>query len=302
MTAPGLCLLLVGLAGSAVPTPGGAAAPRVAPGAAPQRIVALAPSAAEILFALGVAPRVVAVSDFAAGLPEAAGKPRVGGFTPDVERILALRPDLAVVSRDGTDRASAERLASLGVPVVVTEGTSLAGVRQDVVRVGEAVGEEAAARRLAARMLQREEAARARALRRPGAPPRVAVVIWPDPPILAGPSSFLGDLLRAANARNCVPDETGEWPRISPETLLAWNPDVVVRPETRENAAAFRTAFASVQPWSRLSAVREGRVVGLPGDWLERPGPRLVDALEALVDRLDRLASATTASGAEPGR
>ena len=74
--------------------------------APPRRIVALAPSAAEILFALGAAPRVVGVSDFARDLPAAAGKTRLGGFAPDLERVVALAPDLVVVSRDGTDRAA----------------------------------------------------------------------------------------------------------------------------------------------------------------------------------------------------
>ena len=73
----------------------------------PHRVVALAPSAAEIVYALGAADRVVGVSDFAADLPESKGKTLVGGFSPDLERIAALKPDLAVVSRDGTDRRAA---------------------------------------------------------------------------------------------------------------------------------------------------------------------------------------------------
>jgi iron complex transport system substrate-binding protein len=257
----------------------------------PRRVVALAPSAAEILYALGVAERVVGVSDFAADLPGSRGKVRLGGFSPDLERIASLRPDLAVVSRDGTDRRAAERLAALGVPVVVTDATSLAGVWEDVRRVGRAVGRSAEAERLVAGMERRVAAAEARAPAREGGPRRRALaVIWPEPPVVAGRGTFVGDLLERAGLANVVPASAGEWPRVAHETLVSWGPDLVVRPDTAENRTAFDAAFGPASRWRLLPAVRDGRVVVLPGEWLERPGPRLVDALEALVEALRKAA------------
>ena len=261
-----------------------AATPAVASG---QRIVALAPSAAEIVYALGAAERVVGVSDFAADLPESRGKVRLGGFAPDLERIVALRPDLAVVSRDGTDRRAADRLASLGVRVVVTDATSLAGVFEDIRRVGLALGTTAEAERLVAALEGRASAAQSRSpARRSPVRPSALALIWPDPPVVAGPATFVGDLLVRAGLSNVVPASAGEWPRVSHETLVAWSPRVLVRPETAENGAAFQAAFAPGSRWRLLPAVRKGRVIVLPGAWLERPGPRLVDALEALVEKL----------------
>ncbi len=262
-----------------------AAAARAA--ASPQRIVALAPSAAEIVYALGAAERVVGVSDFAADLPESRGKVKLGGFAPDLERIVALRPDLAVVSRDGTDRRAADRLASLGIRVVVTDASSLAGVFEDILRVGSALGASVEAARLVAGLEGRASAAQARATaRRSSGRPSALALIWPDPPVVAGPSTFVGDLIARAGLSNVVPASAGEWPRVSHETLVVWNPRVVVRPETVENGAAFQAAFAPGSRWHLLPAVRDGRVVVLPGAWLERPGPRLVDALETLVEKL----------------
>lgn len=253
----------------------------------PRRVVALAPSAAEIVYALGAADRVVGVSDFAADLPDSKGKALLGGFSPDLERIAALKPDLAVVSRDGTDRRAAERLASLGVRVVVTDATSLAGVFEDVRRVGAALGRTADAERLVGSMARRAAAAEERSpARRAAARPTAVALIWPDPPIVAGPGTFVGDLLARAGLANVVPASAGEWPRVSHETLVAWNPGLLVRPETAENRVTFEGAFAPGSRWRLLSAVRDGRVVVLPGAWLERPGPRLVDALEALVAKL----------------
>ncbi len=244
--------------------------------------MALAPSAAEILFALGASDRVVAVPDYAEDLPEAAGKPRTGGFSPDLERVVALAPDLVVVSRDGTDRAAYEKLRSLGLPVAVTTARSLSGVLTDIRTVAEAIGEREAGESLVARLSVRIAAAERRGAARPEPRPRAVVVIWPDPPVVAGSASFLGDLLLRAGLANVVPPEAGEWPRVTFETLSAWNPDLVVRPRTRENDAAFSRAFGADGRWRLVPAVRAGRVVTLPGGWLERPGPRLVDALERL--------------------
>jgi len=267
-----LGLVSLGLALLASPAP-------TRPPAPPRRVVALAPSAAEILFALGAAPRVVGVPDFADDLPEAAGKARVGGFAPDLERVVSLAPDLVVVSKDGTDRAAYEKLEALGLTVVVTSGATLAGVLEDVARVGHALGEDERARALVLALTKRIAAAEALGRARPRA--RALALIWPDPPVAAGAGTFVGDVVRRAGFTNVVPESAGDWPRVSFETLAAWNPDLVIRPETPENAKAFTRAFGDAR-WRLVKAVSAGRVVVLPGSLLERPGPRLVEALERL--------------------
>jgi iron complex transport system substrate-binding protein len=267
-----LGLLSLGLALLAFPAPTRSPAP-------PRRVVALAPSAAEILFALGAAPRVVGVPDFADDLPEAAGKTRVGGFAPDLERIVSLAPDLVVVSKDGTDRAAYEKLEALGLTVVVTSGTTLAGVLEDVARVGHALGEDDHARAFVLSLTKRIAAAEALGRAHPRA--RALALIWPDPPVAAGAGTFVGDVVQRAGFTNVVPESAGDWPRVSFETLAAWNPDLVIRPETPENAEAFARAFSDAR-WRLVKAVSAGRVVVLPGSLLERPGPRLVEALERL--------------------
>jgi iron complex transport system substrate-binding protein len=203
----------------------------------------------------------------------------VGGFAPDLERVLSLAPDLVVVSKDGTDRAAYEKLEALGLPVVVTVGTSLDGVLADVIRVGHALGEDERAAALVAALTRRIAAAEALGRARPHR--RAIAVIWPDPPIVAGDDTFVGDVLSRAGFSNVVPKSAGDWPRVSFETLASWNPDLVVRPDTRENAGAFARAFVDAR-WRLVPAVKEGRVVTVPGGLLERPGPHLVEALERL--------------------
>jgi iron complex transport system substrate-binding protein len=248
-------------------------------------VVALAPSAAEILFALGAADRVVGVSDFAKDLPEARGTPTVGGFAPDLERVVSLAPDLVVASRDGTDRAAFEKLKSLGLPVLATTGASLTGVLEDIRAVGKALGEPSRAAELVASLEKRIQAAEAKA-KATGRRATALAVIWPDPPVVAGRTTFVGDLLAHAGLDNAAPASAGEWPRVSHETLATWEPDLVIRPDTPENRAAFERSFTAEPRWRLLKAVREGRVITLPGALLERPGPGLVEALERLVKEL----------------
>jgi cobalamin transport system substrate-binding protein len=230
---------------------------------------------------------VVGVSDFALSLGESKGKAALGGFAPDLERIAALAPDLVVVSKDGTDLAAVRRLESLGRRVVVTDASSLDGVLADIRRVGRAVGAEPRAEELARSLGARIAAAEQRAQRRPGGALSAVAIVWPDPPIVAGRSTFVGDLLARARLTNAAPAAAGDWPRVSFETLAAWDPRLIVRPETAENRAAFEKAFAPGGRFTLLSASRDGRVLVLPGDLLERPGPRLVEALERLVAALE---------------
>ena len=189
--------------------------------------------------------------DFAADLPEAAGKARVGGFTPDLERVVALAPDLVVVSRDGTDRAACEKLDGAGASGRrdVRQRRSTASSRTSRASARARRG-RAAAGTLVAPLTDAHRGgrgARARAHRRPrGASPSSGRTRPSSP----GRATFVGDVARArAGSRTSSRHRAGDWPRVSLETLAAWNPDLVIRPETPENAEAFR---------ARVRATRAG--------------------------------------------
>lgn len=271
--------------------PGSAAGQAVPPPRRPIRIAALAPSAAEIVFALGASDRVVGVSDFAADLPEAVGKVRLGGFGPSRELLVGLRPDLVIVSRDGNNRSAVDFLLESGFQVLITNGADIDGVLADIQAVGDSIGEPRRAAELAAGLRVRVEAAARKAADRKGPRMSAIALIWPDPPVVAGPKTFIGDLLQRAGLQNLAPERGGSgggWPRVSHETIAGWKPSVVIRPDTKENSAAFRKSFTEDPRWKVVPAVRDGHVVTVPGNWLERPGPRLVDALERIVDQLAR--------------
>jgi iron complex transport system substrate-binding protein len=166
----------------------------------------------------------------------------------------------------------------MGFRVLVTGGTTLDGVLEDVARVGDAIGEPERAASVVASLKARITAAEAKGRAHRGK--TAVVLVWPDPPVVAGRGTFVGDVLARAGFTNVVPGGAGDWPRVSLETLAGWNPDLVVRPATPENAAAFDAALSGAL--RLVPAVKDGRVAAIPGALLERPGPRLVDALESL--------------------
>jgi len=260
------------------------AAPEVGP-PAPRRIVALAPNLTEIVFALGAGDRLVGVSARSDFPPAAARLPVVGGLVPDLERVVALRPDLVLATTEGNALATVEALGRRGIPVLTTAAPDLAGVIDSIRRIGARIGAAAAGERLAA-SLEARRAAVLRRRRKAGPPPSAVLLVWPSPPQAAGKGTFAGDLLETAGATNCI-GRRG-WPSISPEFLVEAPCRVVVYPAEKDTAATYARAFRE-GPLAQMPAVRAGRTIGIDGDELARPGPRAFDALEKLAEALEKM-------------
>jgi len=208
----------------------------------------------------------------------------VGGLTPDLERIVALAPDLVLATTEGNSRTGVEILARRGIPVLTTSAPDLRGVIDSIRKIALRVGEADAGERLARSLEERRRAVLQRA-RRPKSP-GVALLVWPSPPQAAGAETFADDILRTAGARNCIARRG--WPVVSPEYLLLAPCDAVVYPAERDTAAVFADAFRR-GPLSRMAAVRAGRVIGVEADLLTRPGPRAFDALERLASEIGKI-------------
>jgi iron complex transport system substrate-binding protein len=239
----------------------------------PQRIVSVAPSVTEILFALGVGPRVVGISDADDYPPPGVrGKPRVGGVALNTERIIALRPDL-VIGVAGLQQSQLERLFRLGLPVLAVEARTLEETLSQITLLSRVTGARQAGRRLVQALRSRAAAVEARVRGRPR--PRVFVEIWGEPLQTAGAGTYVDDLLRRAGARNLFADLRG-WPQVSPEAVVSRNPEVIVL------TYAGRRAVVARPGWRGVTAVRRGRIYELDPDLVSRPGPRLLDGLERL--------------------
>ena len=250
----------------------------------PGRLVSLAPSMTELLFALGAGPRVVGVSDHCDYPPEALALPRVGSFLlPVVESVLALRPDLVVTPPSPGNRNAVEAMMRAGVAVeLVREGT-LADLRWTIRGLGRRLGLEDQA----AGLLERLEAEFARVPSGLGAPrPRVALVLTRRPLVLAGPASYLGELIELAGGENIANGAGGAWPRVGWEFLVASAPEVII--DLSMDGVGSAAALAAWKRHSGLPAVAEARVYAPETGLFARPGPRLGQAVIRLSKMIGR--------------
>ena len=243
------------------------------------RIVSLAPSITETIFALGEGDRLVGVTDYCDYPPEATRKPRVGGIsTPSFEAILAHRPDLVIATSESNYAEHVERLVSLGLPVYVVRPVDFETVLESIERTGVVLGREASARDTVAAM-RRDAAAIGQAVAGAGRP-RVLYVVWPNPLIAPGRGTLINQLIDRAGGESVTGGEPLPYPRLSLETVVERRPDKIIVGRHGQG-----TVEELLRGWERLgsgSAVREGRVYGVDGDLVHRPGPRMVEALRAL--------------------
>lgn len=260
-----------------------------APVGEPRRIVSLVPAVTEMLFAIGAGPRVVGVSSFDRYPPEVAGRPRVGALVdPDVERILALEPDLVVVyATQDTLRA---QLARAGIDTFPYRHGTLADVTATIRALGARLGIDAAAARVAGEIEGAIDDVRARVADRPR--PRTLLVFGREPGSLrnvyaSGGRGFLHDMLEAAGGRNVLADIPRESVQATTELVLARQPDVILEiraagpgPDVSEDARLAWRALAAVP------AVRNGRIIALTGDDLVVPGPRVAAGIARLAEAL----------------
>ncbi len=241
------------------------------------RVVALAPDVTEIVMAVGGGDRVVAVPDAADYPPGVDRYPRVA--PGDVESILSFRPDLVIATTAGNDPSVIERLSRLGIRVMTLDVTDFTALEAAVRMVGDVLGTGSRAERLAADLHRRWTTARDRAADLPLL--EGLYVVWWDPLVVAAPGTFHDALLRRAHIVNRVPTGAGRYPRLDPEILLDDTIAVIVAPDEPDVRAGFRRVAAA--PVGRRLAAGTVPVLWLPADAASRPGPRLVDALEALV-------------------
>lgn len=237
-----------------------------------QRVVSLAPSSTELLFALGAGDRVVGRTTWCKYPPEAERVPAVGdGINPNIEAVVARQPDLVVLYRSALNATAAEQLERLGIPAVILAQDRLADVARDARLIGRLTGTERAGDSVAGAL---EALAAATP---PPATIKLAFVVWDNPVTVIGAGSFLDELARFAGATNVFADITTPSAAVSLETLAARDPDVIAIIE--DDPAAGAPPYATRREWQAVRAVRERRFVRLPGALFGRPSPRAAEAI-----------------------
>jgi iron complex transport system substrate-binding protein len=243
------------------------------------RVISLVPSATDLLVAAGGRDRLVARTDNDHA-PELAALPSVGGMEPSLERIVALRPELVVVFQASASRALLEGLRAQGIPTFALGTRDTAETFAGLAALGRLAGVERGAEALAGRMRAELAAVSAPA---PCDTPSVFLLVNVNPPMTAGPGTFMAQVVDVAGGRTAFPELREDWAMISLEEVLRRQPDWLVTSADEGGTRERRLAQLRAAPgWRELRAVREGRVVVMPSDLLSRPGPRLGEAARTL--------------------
>ncbi|MEU7694339.1 ABC transporter substrate-binding protein [Microbispora hainanensis] len=254
----------------------------------PEHIVSLSPTATEILFAIGAGAQVTAVDD-QSNYPPEAPKTSLSGFKPNVEAIVATKPDLVVLANDLEGVVTG--LGKVGVPVLLEPAATKLDDTYDQIRdLGAATGNAAKADEVATGVKQKIDALAA------AAPKDKELTYYHEldtTPYAATSSTFIGQVYSLFGLKNIAdeaPDAAGGYPKLSAEFIAKADPDLIFLGDTKccgQDAAA----LAKRPGWSGLTAVKKGRVVGLDDDLASRWGPRVADLAQAVSDAVQKAAS-----------
>ena len=249
-----------------------------------QRIVSLAPNLTELLFAAGAGARLVgtvAYSDFPAPARRVA---RVGDSSAiDVERVVALKPDVVLAWRSGNPPGTIAKLEQLGVRVFVTEPGTLEAIADEIVLFGRIAGTDDVAGKAAAQF--RREITALRHDYQGRRPVSVFYQVWHEPLMTVNSKQVITEVIDLCGGRNIFAGLPALVPRVSLEAVLAANPEAIVTASDRPAAEA----LANWSNWQQLRAVRDANLVVIPPDDISRPTPRLLNGARRLCAQLDRI-------------
>lgn len=250
----------------------------------PQRIISLAPSITEILFALGLDDRIVGVTDYCDYPEGAKSKPRVASYTtPNMEKLVSLQPDI-VLAESIHEKTVLPALEKLGFTVFVTSATSIDTVLKDISLVGQINSKSKTANQLVNKLTSRIKAVSTKteslaAEKRP----RVLYVIWHQPIWTMGSETFIDDLFRTAGGINIFSKDFSKSRVVSLESVIAKNPQVIIVTGMATSGDLIYTSIKAEERLKSVDAMINNRIYKVSdSNLIERPGPRIVDGLDEL--------------------
>ena len=251
----------------------------------PTRIISLAPSITETIYALGLQDHLVGDTDFCDYPAAAQRKPKVGGIiNPNLEEIAALRPDLVLVTKNINRLDTVRALDTLGIPTYSSSAPhTVSEIISSTQKLADVLGAPEAGKSLGQEMEGQLAALQTKLADVP--PRRVLFIVWTEPLMSAGKNTFIADALRKAGGVSIV-EASQDWPKMSLEEVVHLQPDYLVFAASHsESATRDFEALATRPGWRLLDAVRN-RHFAVISDAVNRPGPRIVSAIEELARQL----------------
>jgi len=247
----------------------------------PKRIVSLAPSITESLFAIGCGEKVVGVTTFSNYPEEVKHLPKVGSYIrPSIEKIMALRPDLCLVTKDGNPKDLVYRLKSLGINIFAVDPKDINSLFNTMLTLGKLLGKEDYAKKVVLK-LQKEVSIIVKKSKNFSKRPRVFFQIGIDPMVSVGGKTLIDNMIFLAGGINIF-KETVRYPRISVEQVLAKDPEIIIitsMVHSRPNLERLKRFWLK---YEEISAVKYGNVFVVNSDFFNRPSPRAVEGLKLL--------------------
>lgn len=249
----------------------------------PKRIVSVAPSPTEILFAIGAGPQIVGLDEYSDYPAETEGITHVGNYTLNEEIIVALQPDL-IVSSDLVPRSQLESLKEQGIPYVLFADRTLEDVFKTIRLAGVITGHVEEADQVATALSERVDAVTNKTLANGVAKPKVYIEYddymgyW-----TYGPGSFGDDLIALAGGENVAHNTSSEYPSVQSEFVIAQNPDIIIY-TTGPWSMLSKDTYINRSGWDNIDAVKNDKIYGMDANLLSRYGPRIVDCLEELAE------------------
>lgn len=248
-----------------------------------QRIVTLAPHAAESLYAAGAGDKLVGTVDYSDYPPAAKNVPRVGGYSRiDLEAVAALKPDLVIAWESGNNMTQVDKLKALGLKTYVFQPNKMADVADQLERLGQLAGTEAIANLAASNFRQRLNALQSANASKPKV--RVFYQIWKSPLMTVGGPQIISDAIRLCGGDNVFGNLTKMAPTVSVEAVLATNPEAIVATGMGEARPEWLSDW---DKWTGMTAVKRGNLFHINPDIMQRHTPRILDGAEKLCAHLD---------------
>jgi iron complex transport system substrate-binding protein len=249
-----------------------------------QRVVSLAPHVTELVFAAGGGPRIVGTVSYS-DFPEAAKRiPLIGDNRQiDMERVMALKPDLLVVWQHGNSERQVEQLRQLGIPLFYSEPHKLDDIPDSVQRLGQLLGTEATAQQAAQELRQKLAELKLQYGNR--SPVRLFYQVWDKPLYTLNGQHIVSDAIRLCGGENIFAKMKVTAPNVGIEAVLQENPEAIINGEQRNQKGGGINIW---QPYTTMTAVKRGNLFSLNGDLLSRSGPRMIAGTAVLCEKLEQ--------------
>ncbi|MBI5206968.1 MAG: cobalamin-binding protein [Candidatus Firestonebacteria bacterium] len=247
----------------------------------PKRIISLAPSITEILFALGLNNSIVGVTDYCNYPPEALNKTKIGGFVnTNIETVVALNPDIVIATKDGNNKMIVEKLKSLNISVEVVNTQSINDIFTSITQIAKHTFCEDKGKALIADLERQIEKIKTKTKNKTH--PKILMVFGHNPLIVAGPNTFANELIELSGGENLAKNAKTSYPAYSLEQIINEDPDFILEASmiTSEN----EKVVTFWHEWPNLKAVKQNKIYFLDSDIVTRPGPRISIALEKLFE------------------